>query len=100
MDHLGARAGTSLQKVHITLLNILNGDREIVPEFVQTRFKADLIAAKALAWFGDPAEHAAQRARQSDALKALVHDGKPAAEIAADAILLELSQTQRPVIGM
>lgn len=84
--------GLLYKKVHITLLNILNGDREIVPEFVQTRFKADLIAAKALSWFGAPAELASQKARQAEALKALVHDGKPAAEIAADAILLELSQ--------
>ena len=85
--------GLLYKKVHITLLNILNGDREIVPEFVQTRFKADLIAAKALSWFGAPAELASQKARQAEALKALVHDGKPAAEIAADAILFELSQT-------
>jgi lipid-A-disaccharide synthase len=92
--------GLLYKKVHITLLNILNGDREIVPEFVQTRFKAGLIAAKALAWFGEPAELAAQKARQSDALKALVHHGKPAAEIAADAILQELSETQRAVIGV
>ena len=85
--------GLLYKKVHITLLNILNGDREIVPEFVQTRFKADLIAAKALSWFGAPTELASQKARQAEALKALVHDGKPAAEIAADAILFELSQT-------
>jgi lipid-A-disaccharide synthase len=92
--------GLLFKKVHITLLNILNGDREIVPEFVQTRFKADLIAAKALSWFGAPVELASQKARQAEALKGLVHDGKPAAEIAADAILLDLNQTQRPVIGV
>lgn len=92
--------GLLYKKVHITLLNILNGDREIVPEFVQTRLKPELISALALQWLTDPSELAAQKDRQSEALKALLHDGKPAAEIAADAILLELSETQRPVIGV
>lgn len=91
--------GLLYKKIHITLLNILNGDREIVPEFVQTRLKADLIADKALKWLGDPAERAAQQARQTSALSTLVRDGKPAAEIAADAILAELELAQRPLIG-
>jgi lipid-A-disaccharide synthase len=82
--------GLLYKKVHITLLNILNGDVEIVPEFVQTRLGASAIADKALAWLNDPAELTAQRDRQNTALKALVRDGKPAAEIAADAILSEL----------
>ncbi|MCU0730643.1 MAG: lipid-A-disaccharide synthase [Hyphomonas sp.] len=83
--------GLLYKKVHITLLNILNGDQEIVPEFVQTRLKPELISAAALKWLANPTELAAQKARQAEALKALIHDGKPAAEIAADAILLELS---------
>lgn len=91
--------GLLYKKVHITLLNILNGDKEIVPEYVQTRFKTDLIAARAVAWLCDPAELAAQKTRQSEALKALVHEGKPAAEIAADAIISELGLDQRPPIG-
>lgn len=82
--------GLLYKKVHITLLNILNGDVEIVPEFVQTRLSASAIADKALGWLKDPAELTAQRDRQNTALKALVRDGKPAAEIAADAILSEL----------
>ena len=91
--------GLLYKKVHITLLNILNGDREIVPEFVQTKLKAEPIAGKALDWFRDPAERAAQQARQDTALSALVRDGKPAAEIAADAVLAELQLAQRPLIG-
>lgn len=82
--------GLLYKKVHITLLNILNGDVEIVPEFVQTRLSAEAIAEKAARWLNDPAELNAQRDRQNTALKALVRDGKPAAEIAADAILTEL----------
>ncbi len=92
--------GLLFKKVHITLLNILNGDREIVPEFVQTRMSADRISVKALAWLNNPAALADQKARQAEALKALTGDGKPAAEIAADAIILELILNQRPVIGV
>lgn len=91
--------GLLYKKVHITLLNILNGDREIVPEFVQTKLKDEPIAGKALEWFKDPAERTAQQARQNTALSALVRDGKPAAEIAADAVLAELQLAQRPLIG-
>ncbi len=87
------------KKVHITLLNILNDDAEIVSEFVQTRMKADLISAKALEWLSDPVELAAQRDRQNTALQALVRNGKPAAEIAADALIAELRSGHRPAIG-
>lgn len=83
--------GFLYKKIHITLLNILNGDIEIVPEFVQTRLDADLIAGKALSWLGNPEELKAQCARQNQALRALVHEGAPAAEIAAGAILEELA---------
>lgn len=91
--------GLLYKKIHITLLNILNGDVEIVPEYVQTRFKADLLSDKALHWLNHAGALAAQRQKQADALKALVRDGKSAAEIAADAVLMELSLNQRPVIG-
>ena len=83
--------GLLYKKTHITLLNILNGDREIVPEFVQTRFKAGLIAGKAIEWLRDPVQLASQTSRQSEALKQLTRDGKSAAEIAADAIVSELA---------
>lgn len=83
--------GLLYSKTHITLLNILNGDREIIPEFVQTRFRAPDIAAKALEWLENPDELDAQAKRQAKALEAMVRNGKPAAEIAAGAILDELS---------
>jgi len=91
--------GLLYKKTHITLLNILNGDREIVPEFVQTRLDAGLIEQKALSWLADPQALSDQRTRQAEALKALVREGRPAAEIAADAILDELTQVQRLEIG-
>jgi len=81
--------GLLYRKTHITLMNILNGDQEIVPEFVQTRLDPDLISRKALGWLCDPEALAGQRSRQAEALKALVRPGKPAAEIAAEAILDE-----------
>src|SRR3990167_5216780 len=76
--------GLLYKKVHITLLNILNGDREIVPEFVQTRLNANLITEKALAWLRDPEALKSQRSRQALALEQMIRQGKPAAEIAAD----------------
>jgi lipid-A-disaccharide synthase len=84
--------GLLYKKTHITLLNILNDDTEIVPEFVQTRLDAALIAERALSWINHPAELNAQKARQQKALRALVRDGAPAAEIAADAIIEELGR--------
>lgn len=84
--------GLLYKKHHITLLNILNGDQEIVPEFVQTRFQADPIAEKALDWLANPERLAAQRERQNQALRAMVREGKPAAAIAAGAILAELAK--------
>jgi len=84
--------GLLYKKTHITLLNILNADTEIVPEFVQTRLDARLMADKAMTWINHPAELAAQKARQQKALRALVREGAPAAEIAADAIIDELGR--------
>jgi lipid-A-disaccharide synthase len=91
--------GLLYKKIHITLLNILNGDKEIVPEFVQTRLDAEAIAKRALSWLADPAALGAQCLRQREALKVLVREGKSAAELAADAILLEMNGPQRAVIG-
>jgi lipid-A-disaccharide synthase len=83
--------GLLYRKTHITLLNILNGDQEVAPEFVQTRFRADAIAAKALEWLENPQSLIAQRVRQANALRAMVREGAPAASLAAEAILSELS---------
>lgn len=82
--------GLLYSKTHITLLNILNGDQEIVPEFVQTRFRAEAISQKALEWLANPNLLSAQRERQNSALRAMVREGEPAASIAAGAILEEL----------
>jgi len=79
--------GLLYQKRHITLLNIASDDQEVVPEFVQTQQKEELIAEKALTWLENPAELARQRDAQRRALLRMQGPGVPAAEISADVIL-------------
>lgn len=81
--------GLLYSKRHITLLNIVSDDQEIVPEFVQTRQKADDIAAKAQDWLDNPAELAAQLNRQRKALERMKEGDRDASEIAAGVILQE-----------
>ncbi len=62
-------------------------DREVIPEFIQTRFKADLIRDAAERRLSDPAVLQAQLDGQREALKIMSGTGRPAAEIAAETIL-------------
>lgn len=71
---------------YMTLLNIAAG-REVAPEFIQTRCTAENIAAAALPLLTDPVARAAQVAAQDDALLRMGRAGRPASEIAADAVL-------------
>ena len=79
--------GLLYKKHHITLLNIVSDDREIVPEFVQTQQKPELIAAKAIGWLEDPKLLEAQKVAQREALARMQGDGHSSADISADAIL-------------
>ena len=81
--------GLLYKKRHITLLNIVSDDQEIVPEFVQTQQKPELIAARALQWLTDPEALADQRAEQQIALSRMKEGDRDAAEIAAEVILEE-----------
>ena len=81
--------GFLYQKRHITLLNIISDDQEIVPEFVQTQQRPDLIAARALYWLTNPDVLAEQRAAQQIALSRMKEGDRDAAEIAAEVILME-----------
>ena len=81
--------GLLYSKRHITLLNIVSDDQEIVPEFVQTRQKAHDIAAKAQDWLDNPDELAAQLNRQRKALERMKEGDRDASEIAAGVILEE-----------
>ena len=79
--------GLLYKKHHITLLNIVSDDHEIVPEFVQTQQKPELIAAKAIGWLEDPKLLEAQKVAQREALARMQGDGHSSADISADAIL-------------
>ena len=79
--------GLLYKKHHITLLNIVSDDQEIVPEFVQTKQKPELIAAPAIAWLNDPEALEKQREAQRAALARMRGEGHSSADIAADAIL-------------
>lgn len=87
--------GLLYSKTHITLLNILNDDEEIVPEFVQTRQQAPLIAAKALSWLNEPALLAIQRAAQARAVERMQPPGLDSARISAEVILAEAAIASR-----
>jgi len=81
--------GLLYSKTHITLLNIVSDDQPIVPEFVQTQQKADLIAAAAQDWLTDPDKLLAQLNRQRIALDRMKEGNRDASEIAAGVILDE-----------
>ena len=72
---------------HITLLNIAADDTEIVPEFVQTKFKAGAMAREAGRMLRDAAARREQVAQQDKALSRMGEGDRPSAEIAAEAIL-------------
>lgn len=79
--------GFLYKKMHISLINIVNDDQEIVPEFVQTKQNPDLIAAKVRDWLFDPAALQKQRDAQEKALLRLKEGHKDAAQLAAEAII-------------
>lgn len=87
--------GLLYKKTHITLLNILNDDQSVVPEFVQTRQKPELIAEQAIEWLSNPRKLDLQRQAQAAALRKLQNEEAPAAEIAARAILSELNYSSQ-----
>lgn len=69
-----------------TLFNIAIDDGA-APEFLQDRFTAANVAAAAAAVLDDPAKARAQIEAQNKALIAMGRGGRPAAEIAADAVM-------------
>lgn len=75
-----------LKTRYITLMNVAAG-REAAPEFVQTRMTPQRLAAALRPLLEDGAARAAQSAAQNAALAAMGRGGRPAAEIAAGAVL-------------
>jgi len=55
----------------------------VIPEFIQTRFRSDLIAAAAIARLSKPDVLRAQQDAQAKAIAVMKGTGRPAAEIAA-----------------
>jgi lipid-A-disaccharide synthase len=71
---------------YATLMNVA-ADAEVAPEFLQTRFTAENVAAAAARLLDDRKAREEQVHRQNDALRLMGRGGRPAAEIAADAVL-------------
>lgn len=85
----------------VTLMNVAAG-REVAPELLQTKFTPARLAAAAAPLLDDPAARAAQIAAQNRALDAMGRGARPAAEIAADAVLeaMGASRGQRALSGL
>lgn len=71
---------------YVTLMNVA-ADAEIVPEFLQTKFTAANIARAAAPLLDDEDAREEQVRRQDEALARMGRGAKPAAEIAAEAVL-------------
>ncbi len=68
------------------LVNVA-ANREVIPEFIQTRFNSENIAASAEQRLSDPKVLEDQRAAQREAIRIMSGDGRSAADISADTIL-------------
>lgn len=71
---------------YATLMNVAAG-AEVAPEFIQTRMTVENIAAAAAPLLDDPSAREAQLRAQDQALAKMGRGGRPASEIAADAVL-------------
>ena len=69
-----------------TLINVA-ANREVIPEFIQTRFHARNVEQAAERLLTDPKVRETQLKAQQDALRIMAGSGRPAAEIAAETIL-------------
>jgi lipid-A-disaccharide synthase len=71
---------------YTTLMNVA-ADAEVAPELIQTRFTPVNLVNAAAPLLDDEAAHDEQVRRQDEALALMGRGGRPAAEIAADAVL-------------
>jgi lipid-A-disaccharide synthase len=71
---------------YATLMNVA-ADAEVAPEFIQTRFTPQNVARAAARLLDDEAARRAQIEAQNRALACMGRGGRPAADIAADAVL-------------
>lgn len=87
--------GLLLKAKYATLMNVA-ADSEVAPEFLQTRFTAQNIAAAAAPLLDDEASRAEQVRKQDEALALMGRGGTPAAEIAADTVLAIMKNAPPP----
>jgi lipid-A-disaccharide synthase len=83
---------------YATLMNVA-ADAEVAPELIQTRFTPENIAAAAAPLLDDEAVREEQVRRQDEALALMGRGGRPAAEIAADAVLSVMQSQPRALTG-
>ncbi|RYG32298.1 MAG: lipid-A-disaccharide synthase [Burkholderiales bacterium] len=76
-----------LFKSRFTSLINVAVDREVIPEFIQTRFQDKLIGDAAALRLDDPSVLEAQREGQREAIRIMAGTGRPAADISAETIL-------------
>jgi lipid-A-disaccharide synthase len=76
---------------YATLMNVA-ADAEVAPELIQTRFTAANVVATAAPLLDDEDLREDQIRRQDEALAKMGRGGRPAAEIAADAVLHVMAQ--------
>ena len=81
-----------LKSKYTTLMNVA-ADSEVAPEIIQTRFNAANLIAATAPLLDDPAFRQKQIDGQDGALRAMGRGARPAAEIAADAVLGELAKS-------
>lgn len=77
---------------YATLMNVA-ANAEVAPEFIQTRFTPANVARAAAPLLDDEAARVNQVRRQDEALALMGRGGRPAAEIAAEAVLSVLAYT-------
>lgn len=78
--------GLMFKSKYSALVNVA-ADREVIPEFIQTRFNAENIAASAEQRLSNPKVLEHQRVAQREAIRIMSGDGRSAADISADTIL-------------
>jgi lipid-A-disaccharide synthase len=76
---------------YATLMNVA-ADAEVAPELIQTRFTPENVASAAAPLLDDEAAREDQVRRQDEALAKMGRGGRPAAEIAAEAVLKVMDQ--------
>jgi len=77
---------------YVTLINVAAKDA-VIPEYLQENLTAENLIGAVSALLDDPAKRAAQARAQNDALAKMGRGQRPAAEVAADAVIAILSRS-------